>query len=235
MPFHVGPSQYFEICWPLILSSPQEDKMSCIVKEWSAFVRGNCKKSLEFCQEAGAASLDGSNPLLMVDDPDFPKGRKPLWFPHKELISSIFRTIAPHLTHTSQRRLVAHKSITSDSCKSTICRLNKSWIHGHRQIATIYLWSKKWIRYILDFKEVSRIFIHCTFVRLSRIIKFFCPLSRGWLLTGWWVCLARIVPSCPRPSCQIESDPGFLLPEELFISLRNPTGSDAKNAMKEFW
>ena len=126
MPFHLGPSQYFEICWPLILSSPQEDKMSCIVKEWSAFVRGNCKKSLEFCQEAGAASLDGSNPLLMVDDPDFPKGRKPLWFPHKELISSIFRTIAPHLTHTSQRRLVAHKSITSDSCKSTICRLKYS-------------------------------------------------------------------------------------------------------------
>ena len=139
----VGPSQHFEICWPIILSSPQEDKMSCIVKEWSAFVRGNCKKSLEFCQEAGAASLDGSNPLLMVDDPDFPKGRKPLWFPHKELISSIFRTIAPHLTHTSQRRLVAHKSITSDSCKSTICRLNKSWIHGHRQIATIYLRSNK--------------------------------------------------------------------------------------------
>ena len=101
-------SQYFEICWPLILSSPQEDKMSCIVKEWSAFVRGNCKKSLEFCQEAGAASLDGSNPLLMVDDPDFPKGRKPLWFPHKELISSIFRTIAPSTWPTPANDVWSH-------------------------------------------------------------------------------------------------------------------------------
>ena len=49
---------------------------------------------LEFCQEPRCWT-GASNPLLMVHDPHFPKGRKPLWFPHKELISSIFQTIEP--------------------------------------------------------------------------------------------------------------------------------------------
>ena len=47
-----------------------------------------------------------------------------------------------HLTHPPNTS--GHTQIHNfRHCKSTICWPDKSWIHGHRQIATIYQWSGK--------------------------------------------------------------------------------------------
>ena len=119
---------------------------------------------------------------------------------------------------TWPRRLVAHKSITSDTANPRyVRRTNPEYTSTGKLLPYIScgqgesVFNTIWI-----FNEGSRIFIHQGFVRLSRIIKFFWP-SRGWLLTVRGFVWAELCHPAPARSCQIESDSLFLLPEELFI------------------
>ena len=103
-------------------------------------------------------------------------------------------------------RLVTHKSITSDaanprySARQILNTRSPANCH-HISVVRESVFNKIWI-----FNEASRIFIHQGFVRLSWIIKFFCPPSRGWLLTGRgfvWPELCHPAPAHPARSNQI--------------------------------